>query len=360
MVNASMLDVATGMLLVFLVSSLIASALVEAVGGVLRRRSKHLWDTLDLLLGNTSPTGDDDKGITSIVNEIYKQPFITGLVRPTDRARFNPADPSTATLPRRGRSSKTAPATTALARTRAATDEQLKRRYYGPAHIESREFAASLLAYLRPGGKLEDAGLTTGEPTQGEVLAALDKLPKDLQAKLRFVLADAGSSFVQIRAGIEEWYDRNMDAASSWYRKQTRWFLFMAGMVLAISLNVDAVRAATTFYRDNESRAAVVQIAEKVGELTCPAATTRTTASNTTVGGSAVEPTAIDLNCVRDRVGGSVTLPVGWADAPGGVDGWTLRIVGWLIIAGSVTLGAPFWFDLLRRALNVRRKTSTG
>ena len=48
-----------------------------------------------------------------------------------------------------------------------------------------------------------------------------------------------------------------MATASAWYRKQTRWFLFLAGIVLAGALNVDAVHAATTLYRDDQARAAV-------------------------------------------------------------------------------------------------------
>ena len=68
--NGAILDVAIGMLLLFLVASLVASAIVEAIGGFLHRRSKHLWDTLDLLLGNTSSV---DGGTQSIVERIYAE-----------------------------------------------------------------------------------------------------------------------------------------------------------------------------------------------------------------------------------------------------------------------------------------------
>jgi len=33
---------------------------------------------------------------------------------------------------------------------------------------------------------------------------------------------------------------------------------------------------------------------------------------------------------------------------------WALKLVGWLLTAFAVRQGAPFWFDLLNRLVNVR------
>jgi hypothetical protein len=37
----------------------------------------------------------------------------------------------------------------------------------------------------------------------------------------------------------------------------------------------------------------------------------------------------------------------GWQD-------WLLKAMGWTVTALSITLGAPFWFDLLKRLVNIR------
>jgi hypothetical protein len=443
MFDSALLDVAIGMLLLFLVASLIASAVVEVIGGFLHRRAKHLWDTLDLLLGNTSTTTG---GVRSIVDELYKQPFITGLVRPTDRVMFDPASteepkrvPLRASPPKRVRQR-------ALVATRALEPAELRRRFYGPIHLDSREFTNALLALMRPQGRLDQAldalrmvreqiaetpsdtdialadvevslteletaarelraadiadaidaikqagaavdserlksllsdaesaliGLFTGDPTREEILAAIGLVPKDLRKKLLAVLSEAGESITEIRAGVEDWYDRNMEAASSWYRKQTRWFLFLAGLVMAISLNVDAVHATSTLYRDESTRMALVGLAEQVSQVDCAATAdgsadaasdtetetdTETATEDETDGDTA---SAVDLDCVRDAVGGSLPFPVGWSDVDTSARGWGLRALGWVFIAGSVTLGAPFWFDLLGRALRLRKKPAT-
>jgi hypothetical protein len=433
--NGSVLDVAIGMLLLSLVASLIASAVVEAVGGMLHRRQKHLWDTLDLLLGNTSVA--DDPSAKRIVDELYRQPFITGLVPPSDRVFFkpdehatDPAGPGTDVASSRRAGSRLLRAVHVKTR---ATPDEMRRRRRGPVHIDAGEFASALLAVVRPGGHLDaarealaalratadastgdlvvadlaqaldrvdEAGralasldvqaavddiraagatisaarlrrsvqriestfvrLASGALTRDEVLAAVGALPSDLQTKLTSVLMTAGDEVVEVRAAVEQWFDRNMTAASAWYRKQTRWFLFVAGIVMAASLNVDAVHAAVTLYRDDETRQAVVQLAEKVGEATCPAATTDTAGTDTATDTAGTDR-VVTLDCLRDKVGDSISLPIGWGgdvDRSGGT--WPLRIVGWLLIAGAVTMGAPFWFDLLGRALDLRRSRSTG
>jgi len=333
--DGSMLDVAIGLLLVFLVASLMASAVVEAIGGFLHRRQKHLWDTLDLLLGNTSPAAGGVAGGagSSIVNQLYQQPFITGLVRPTDRQFFKPDEHVTVDerVPLRSKST---------VKTRATGAAELRRRHYGPTYIESREFANALLRYVRTtaADPSATASPTVSPPTDVDYAALVAGLPADLRVKLADIVAEAGGQFERVREGVEHWFDRNMAAASEWYRRQTRWFLFIAGLCLAIGMNIDAVHAATTLYRDDQTRAAVVSVAEQVGSATCGAR---------------------DLACVRDTVGGSIGLPVGWSHIDGSAGAWSLRLLGWLIVAGSVTLGAPFWFDLLRRALAVRRKASS-
>jgi hypothetical protein len=62
----------------------------------------------------------------------------------------------------------------------------------------------------------------------------------------------------------------------------------------------------------------------------------------------------------------SAHLPLGWKnsfwkdDIEGGTTGKTIIniffvVAGWLIAAGCLSMGAPFWFNLLMKLVNVRR-----
>ena len=49
------------------------------------------------------------------------------------------------------------------------------------------------------------------------------------------------------------------------------------------------------------------------------------------------------------------SFPIGWEqDLPQGCLGWLKRLLGWIMTTAAVSLGAPFWFDLLGKVANLR------
>lgn len=328
MFEGVMIDVAIGMLVIFLVSSLIASAVVESIGGFLHRRSKNLWDTIDLMLGRSKLGPDDQR----IVDLIYRQPIISSIVRPTAQPLFEPKNGDETPKVLR-RMAKSPPWRGSVGPAKVIPGALRRRRFYGPQSIAKSDFADALLRVLRDADGFDEA--------TDDLRSGIESMPEgSLKAHLTRVMDSAGSELKQMRAGIENWYEDHMKAVSIWYRKQTRWFLFAAGLVMAVVLNVDAIGAAVVLYRDENVRASVVEQAETIVQAEC----TQDDANQ-------------KVDCFRDKVGGAVQLPMGWGDgmdtAPGA---WALRMLGWLVVAGSVTIGAPFWFDLLRRVLEYRTK----
>ena len=47
-------------------------------------------------------------------------------------------------------------------------------------------------------------------------------------------------------------------------------------------------------------------------------------------------------------------FPIGWHDRPSGWLGWLSTVLGWIITTAAISLGAPFWFDLLGKVANLR------
>jgi hypothetical protein len=68
------------------------------------------------------------------------------------------------------------------------------------------------------------------------------------------------------------------------------------------------------------------------------------------------------LDAMAKQSGTFAKLPIGWDSAahfwnealPGANWTWLLHWIGWLLTALALSLGAPFWFDLLNRLVNVR------
>jgi hypothetical protein len=50
-----------------------------------------------------------------------------------------------------------------------------------------------------------------------------------------------------------------------------------------------------------------------------------------------------------------MTLPIGWESFPPVLDErFLLSVAGWLLTASTALFGAPFWFDLMKRTVQVR------
>ena len=97
--------------------------------------------------------------------------------------------------------------------------------------------------------------------------------------------------------------------------------------------NVDAIAVTKRLYLDKPVRDAVVQ-----------QATTYTAAH---------PDSARTIAALQARLD-SLPLPIGWPrPSPQGLEYITM-ILGWLITGLAVSLGAPFWFDLLNKFMVIR------
>lgn len=167
----------------------------------------------------------------------------------------------------------------------------------------------------------------------------------------------------ELTARLSAWYDSRMDAASGWYRKRSRLVGFLLALVVVLLFNVDAVDIPRELWRNENVRTAVVAVAESSQlELTECAALEGDAATS----------------CVQANVDKLIEtgLPVGWVDpescdgecswpfegawhAAGVDNGWwagILKLLGWVLGAAALTMGASFWFDVLRRATGIKTK----
>jgi hypothetical protein len=147
-------------------------------------------------------------------------------------------------------------------------------------------------------------------------------------------LNHAQGSVTRARASVETWFDDAMQRVSGAYKRRIHWYLVAIATMLVLAINADTLRVAQVVYKDPVVRAAFAEQARTVGLKGTP-----------------------NSNEVRTLVAG-LPLPIGWAaDAPPSGDAllWCLaKILGVLLTVAAVSLGAPFWFDVLNRFVNLR------
>ena len=322
MFGSDVLDIGIGMSLLFLMMSLIATAVREAIEGMMKSRSKDLERGLREML-------DDGKegNFDGLVGQIYKHSLINSLYR--------------------------------------GTLEKAKKGDL-PSYIPSKSFVSALLDIVlrsKPaadGTARADVALpqkdTRASLTIEDLRSCADNLPPQIKNVVVGAIEDAQGDINAVRQNLEGWFDATMDRVSGWYRRRTQWILFLIGIIAAGVLNVDSITIAQRLTNDKTLRDAIVATAQRQG--TVPAADTT----------KSYDEVSAQL--------GKIGLPIGWTKQDGTIypeaqmcpngkspdgknceytSGALLKVVvGWLVTAFAIMLGAPFWFDVLNRFMVVR------
>jgi hypothetical protein len=324
MFNSTVLDVAIGMVFVYLLLSLLCTAVLEVIATIFKLRAKNLEAGIRSLFSDGFGPGGE-----AFVKQIYDHGLVAGLYRDTG------VDLQVASAGGYQKPSK--PGTRQL-----------------PSYIPSRTFALSLIDIL-------NTAREEGKAALPGIKATITGLPnsKAKQALLSF-FADANGEIEQLRGHFENWYNDAMDRASGWYKKRTQYILLSIGLFVAVCLNVDTINIARALYLDPGVRQATV--AEATGYLKSVNGSTTPSSCTTGSTGDAQLSQLRDKLCSLQRnvkevssAESATLLPVGWK---GGFSSDQLfrweAIAGWILTAIALSLGAPFWFDLLNKFMVIR------
>jgi hypothetical protein len=145
-----------------------------------------------------------------------------------------------------------------------------------------------------------------------------------------------------------------MGRISGWYKRWAQAVLLGVGLVVAILANIDTLSVTHTLWVDEPVRNAVVaeassgslcsQIADPQKRQTCAEKEIGELASV----GVPIGPTA---GCGASNIpacfGSSITVSNGFG-------AFLLKLLGWIITAGAISFGAPFWFDALSKLGSLR------
>ncbi|MHA6890846.1 hypothetical protein [Ralstonia pseudosolanacearum] len=194
-----------------------------------------------------------------------------------------------------------------------------------PSYVSAANFSLALIDSLQKGAP--------GNAIAG-LQASIAALPggKAKQA-LSALLTQANGNLSQFQRDVEHWFDDAMDRVSGIYKRRAHNFLLIFGIAIAFGGNIDTIAIAQTLWT---STAARVQVAAAAQQATAGAK-----------GADSLAPGATAQLA-------DLPIPIGWHDKPSESSVILAKIVGCLITALAISLGAPFWFDTLQKFLNLR------
>jgi len=158
------------------------------------------------------------------------------------------------------------------------------------------------------------------------------------------IIDHANGDMKQARAAAEEWFNASMDRLSGLYKRRMQYVTLIVSLLLTVLLGADTLAIADALYKEPTLRAAVSGAAQAA-----PASQVQA------VPGS--QPTVSSLQQSVDLLSKS-GLPIGWGILPTDLGDWFRKVLGLLITTLAVSLGAPFWFDLLKN-LAILRSSGT-
>lgn len=289
MFGSEILEVAIGLAFVYLLLSLICSAVNEWIASLFKMRSITL-----------------EKGIKNLLNDpneakrLYEHPLIKVLYRGEGK----------------------------------------------PSYIPSRTFALALLDIVVPASP--DGKPKTLDEVRNAVVTKLPDPDNEMRKALLILINEAGDNLMKVQKNIEHWFDSAMDRVSGWYKRKTQLIILCVALIVSGLLNADSFMIANILWRDNALRASIVASAQE----------------------TAKKPLSPDPDASLTRVKElhaelqQLDLPIGWRvaskqyedhrETPCDIRGWFYKILGLLFTAFASSQGAPFWFDVLNKFVNLR------
>lgn len=367
MLNSSILDIVIGLIFIYLLYSLLGTIMLEIIASQFSFRAKILERAVFRMLEDENKFASKFRSVSylfkkagnggsknSMTYEYYKHPLILFLGESDCRGK--------------------------------------------PAYINKETFSKVIVDLLR--GK----DVAPGEDVKRLIQKSLDdqttnwgnaKINEQTLSYLKSIWADANGDILKFKHHLEFWFEETMDRASTWYKKHVQFVLFFVGLTIAIVFNVDTLRIIERLEKDPRLRDQLVRQAEAFHDahpdldkklLLHQAEINKFQANysenelrsndslrNIKLNDSLELANYLALKSKRDNLFDQAnklikddiksvhySLGFGWET----YDSYSFRnvfysMIGCVITALAISLGAPFWFDLLNKLMKLRGSVAT-
>lgn len=307
MFGLPMLDVIIGLVFVYLLLALICATGLEVLVGMHDTRTKNLRTGIENLLGETN----DCQWVERLKKFVVRRPAVA------------PAQPYVSDF------------------FNHPLIKSLREGDTNPSYIPPATFANVIFdIFAGADGRPKDlAAFTSG------VDALFKEKPNaDLQ-KVLLLLAGQSIDDLDLKKRLEEWFNDAMARVSARYKCRTQLPLLGLAIVVCLAINADTFRIAKDLYQDPAMRQAVLQQVQ----ASLPKIEERL--ANPQDQSTKVLVEELNSNVAQMQQAG---LSLGWK----GLDDFKANVgqgfFGILLTSFAASLGAPFWFDILKRFMSIR------
>jgi hypothetical protein len=310
MTGSVALDVVIGLVFIYSLYSLLTTTITEMIASIIRLRASFLAKGIKRML--------DDGSKTKVFSDaFFKQPLIKYLASGSLFGVVNK-----------------------------------------PSYLSAQNFSKALLEVLKNNGS---EILKKANETETTALAKIHEAVRDLPVTInplaksetigfiRTLLEDAQNDIDKFKASLEQWYDDTMERVTSWYKKWVQLITFIIGFIVAAVFNVDSIDIVKKLSHDPKVREQYVALAQKFAENKDAF---RQLSNDTTTTKNYDTLSQVLSSLKKQAKEGNEVLSINGYNST--------TIWGWLLTAIALSLGAPFFFDLLNKLMKLRSSVQAG
>jgi hypothetical protein len=253
----------------------------------------------------------------------------------------------------------------------ALVDNLKRKKGKLPSYISANTFSSALVSEIIKDYQKKTPPKKTALNPGSAFVELLDAVSQMQDGKVKDLLISfikESTDLESFNAKLCKWYDEYMERVTGWFSRKTKIVIAIIAGILCVALNIDTIRIAKELWTNEALRTSLVVQAEKTvasnelaGQLKEYSDLFRQ--DSTIQAGSALDElnTKIDSVIAQNNKLAAMNLPIGWKDYklvnnpyPEPWLSFLQMLLGWVITAFALTAGAPFWFRVMGKLVNLR------
>jgi hypothetical protein len=214
------------------------------------------------------------------------------------------------------------------------------------SYLSAVTFAKTLLDLVTP--------RVQGPITFPDVEAGVREMPEgDVKKTLVALMGDTEGDLKKLRRNIEDWFDEAMERTTGAFKRQAQLWAILVAALLTILTNADTLAITKKLWDNPSLRAEAVKLAEQRAEMPRPTVKVDYNDANDPLNPTITKEPQDSLTDDEQNILGKL---IGWEKpvTDHSVGDLVRHFPGWFLTIVAVSLGAPFWFDVLNKIVKLR------
>ncbi len=330
------LDVFIGLVFIYFLYSLFVSIIAELFSTWMGMRARILRQGIDNFLNDKEPHKESNrKGFISWMHDLFLVEHVK--FRYTSAGQFY-NEPTIKYLAKVGE------------------NKRYSIKNTKPAYIEKSHFVSAIVSMLQR----RSIGVNEWDKVKFAIENNTLNLEKETLQMFQDWMTQSNDSYNKFKAHIGNSYEEVNDRLVGWYKRKISVLLFVFGLVLSFIMNVDTFELVNTLANNPDKRMALVDkaiaasesetfnVTTLVDSIALDSAYHNTKKSIDDISnllGSGWQHTAL-----KEKKGFMAKASFLWSET----NPLRQKFWGFIITAFALSMGAKFWFDLLKRLVSLR------